>query len=148
MISLIPSLSTMLLAVAAETAHADATGTPALDESAASMAATWSLATVVGGSVLLAVGYWLYTVWVKRREWQASQDPWHLFQQLCKAHHLNKAQIRLLRKLIRQEADTSPISLFIEPERVRRLAKLPTFKGQQQRIQELAKTLFGALATA
>lgn len=146
------SFAISLLLLAAHGEHA-ATPIAAAEETAAEamsaqVATMWTMGIVAGVGLLVAGGYWLYLVWMKRRDWQASQDPWHLFRQLCTAHQLNKSQVRLLKRLAKQDALTSPIPLFLEPQRLRKFAKETSARREQTKIQDLAKVLFGALASA
>lgn len=146
------SFAISLLLLAAHGEHAAtpiaAAEAPAAEAMSAQVATMWTMGIVAGVGLLVAGGYWLYLVWIKRRDWQASQDPWHLFRQLCTAHQLNKSQVRLLKRLAKQDALTSPIPLFLEPQRLRKFAKETSARREQTKIQDLAKVLFGALASA
>ena len=144
------SLSLLLLGAHGEhsTAPLAAAEVPVVEAMSAQVATLWTMGIVAGVGLLVAGGYWLYLVWLKRRDWQASQDPWHLFRQLCTAHQLNKSQVRLLKRLAKQDSLESPIPLFLEPERLRKIAKGTSARREQTKIQDLAKVLFGALALA
>ncbi|MFO0885244.1 MAG: hypothetical protein U0894_13820 [Pirellulales bacterium] len=142
------SLSLLLLGAHGDHAATAAIEEPVAEAMSAQVATLWTMGIVVGVGLLVAGGYWLYLVWLKRRDWQASQDPWHLFRQLCTAHQLNKSQVRLLKRLAKQDSLASPIPLFLEPERLRKIAKGTSAKREQTKIQDLAKVLFGALASA
>lgn len=144
------AISLILLAAHGEHAATSiaAAEEPAAEAMSAQVATMWTMGIVAGVGLLVAGGYWLYLVWMKRRDWQASQDPWHLFRQLCTAHQLNKSQVRLLKRLAKQDALTSPIPLFLEPQRLRKFAKETSARREQTKIQDLAKVLFGALASA
>lgn len=117
-----------------------------IEEAPAGQAGWWTLGIVLGCGFAVGVGYWLYTVWLKRCERQAAQDPWHLFAELCKVHGLTGAQGRLMRKMAAAEKAESPMLLFLEPDRLERMAKLPAWRGHSQKIQDVAKILFGTLA--
>jgi len=68
------------------------------------------------GLALFGLIVWLLLRW---RRWndmsQRCDDPWKLFRELCQHHGLNRADRRLLQKLVTARQLQQPAKLFVSP---------------------------------
>lgn len=75
---------------------------------------------VVGVIVLAVASVALWTIWqyVARKERaRRAYSPQHLFRQLCQAHGLDRAERKVLGRLVEQQGLEHPGRVFLEPER-------------------------------
>lgn len=82
-----------------------------------------------------------------QEKWRASNHPWALFRELCKAHQLDRSSCRLLRELARWQALDHPARLFLEPERYELRALSPQLVEQAEALHALRDRLIGPLAS-
>lgn len=109
------------------------------------------LGTVIASIAVLAVVIvflWLLARLMNRQEGRRLfNNPKQLFRSLCRAHHLNRADRRLLARIGRLRRLPQPASLFLEPEHLDRAWENPACRGEQAAIKRLRARLFGELQT-
>jgi hypothetical protein len=101
---------------------------------------------VVGMAILVAL---IFLIWLRanrreRREFQSDSSA-RLFRELCRAHNLNRADRRLLKRLAVSSGLASQALLFVEPQHFDS-ANLPRgLQASGNDLQRLRERLFGAI---
>jgi hypothetical protein len=104
------------------------------------------IAWIIVAALLIAALAFLARV-VARREKQTFSSPRALFRELCKAHDLDLASRRLLRRLARAAAIRQPARLFLEPQRFEPTALSADLRAQWPAIEALRAKLFAQTPT-
>ncbi|HUG66153.1 MAG TPA: hypothetical protein VMM76_00270 [Pirellulaceae bacterium] len=87
---------------------------------------------------------WLVTRYVKYREQRKADSPHELFAELCRAHGLDRASQRLLRRLAKAHRLQSPAQLFVEPARFDLEILGKAFEARRAQTAALRSKLFAA----
>jgi len=74
-----------------------------------------------------------------------TNDPWSLFRSLCRAHRLQRVQVRLLHRVARAQQVDHPARLFLEPERYQIGCDDPQFGRDRAMLAQIASRLFAGL---
>src|SRR5262245_27773720 len=74
----------------------------------------WLIFSVTGVLVVSVLLWQLFTSWVNGR--LPSNSPRGLFRELCRAHRIDRAGRRLLKRLAVARGITPPVLLFVHPE--------------------------------
>lgn len=99
------------------------------------------------GVVVLLAGFFTALNWFYRRQQsrKESNEPRHLFEDLCAAHRLSRKDRKLLRQLAESHVLDSPGALFLRPDLFQQ-ANLPVQDEQElARYRQLADKLFKGL---
>jgi hypothetical protein len=101
--------------------------------------------TVLGLTALLVVGILLWRLVASRSgDRIPSNSPRRLFRELCRAHGLDMARRRLLKRLAAARGELSPAVLFVQPECFD-VDSLPhDWRDAASDIAELGERLFGS----
>jgi hypothetical protein len=93
------------------------------------------------GLAVIGILAWLVSRWYKRNDMsKRCDDPWKLFRELCQHHGLNRADRRLLQKLVVARHLQQPAELFVTPSAFD-LVDLP-MNLNEQRLGNLRARLF------
>lgn len=87
---------------------------------------------------------WIVTRYVNYREQRKADSAHELFAELCRAHGLDWASQRLLRRLAKAHRLQSPAQLFVESERFELETLGKAFEGRRAQTTALRAKLFGA----
>lgn len=102
---------------------------------------TSDVLAILGIIALVAVIVWGLSWLLMRSEGERrAYSPRKLFAQLCRAHGLDRAQRRLLKRLARHHGLTMPAQLFVEPHRFEGLESV--LVDQRDALATLRATLF------
>ena len=97
------------------------------------------LACVVTGAILLT------RMLTREERLQRTNNPWALFRSLCRAHQLQRQEVRLLRRVARAQQLDQPARLFLEPEWIHTLRDNPRFRHDLTTLEQLGRQLFADL---
>jgi hypothetical protein len=101
----------------------------------------WSL--MIGATALLIIVI-TYSLWRSRREkleFLSNSAP-RMFNELSRAHRLDRAHKRLLKKLAAAQGHQNAAALFVEPEYFDKTKMPATLAGSTQQIRQLRHELF------
>jgi hypothetical protein len=92
--------------------------------------------------VAVTAAAWFLTRLARRERHRRTNSPRGLFQELCRAHQLDRQSRNLLWRLAKHQELSHPASLFVDPERFDP-ARLPALlPAQAQRLATLREQLF------
>ncbi|MFV2066825.1 MAG: hypothetical protein ACC645_07560 [Pirellulales bacterium] len=97
------------------------------------------LACVVAGAILLT------RMLTREERLRRTNNPWALFRSLCRAHQLQRPEVRLLRRVARAQQLDQPARLFLEPEWIRIPRDNPRFRHDITMLEQLGQQLFADL---
>lgn len=86
---------------------------------------------------------WALTRWQKGEHAWNVDSPQKLFLELCRVHQLNKEQMTLLRRIVRELQLPHPASLFIDPGYLASAVQLEKFQGLNDDLRKLGEAFFG-----
>jgi hypothetical protein len=99
------------------------------------------IAWIIVATLVIAALIFLARV-IARREKQIFSSPRALFRELCKAHNLDLANRRLLRRIARAAGLRQPARLFLEPQRFEPTTLPQALRSQWPAIEALRAKLF------
>ena len=100
---------------------------------------------ITGAILMLGLVVVIYILWrlASRHERQGAYDsPRRLFQQLCKAHALDRPRRGLLKRMARWYRLAHPAQLFLESDRFEAANLGPEFVGEMAAVAQLRQVLF------
>jgi len=100
----------------------------------------WAL-TVVMAVVAGLVLYFMRRMRAARRE-ESCYHPRRLFQELCRAHELTRAQQRLARKIARRLNHRHPGAIFLDPAGFTQAFDMPQFLDQHDELRRLEDRIY------
>lgn len=103
-----------------------------------------TLVGVVGGGLLLVAALYLLQRYQQRRAF--SNEPRHLFQDLCRLHDLSRKERRLLSRLATACKLPIPAALFVSPQYFEPEAMPQELAAHEVAIRKIATKLFVGLA--
>jgi hypothetical protein len=71
-----------------------------------------------------------------------ADNPWSLYKQLCKVHHLNFIEKRVIHKLLQENQLNDPLPIFVEPEYLKKAIDDDSLKNDRMVVQILLDKLF------
>lgn len=103
-----------------------------------------TLVGVIGGGLLLVAALYLLQRYQQRRAF--SNEPRHLFQDLCRLHDLSRRERRLLSRLATACELPIPAALFVSPQYFEPEALPQELAAHEVSIRKIATKLFLGLA--
>ncbi|MDR1384451.1 MAG: hypothetical protein LBJ67_11515 [Planctomycetaceae bacterium] len=97
--------------------------------------------------VTVTVFILLFVIWVVYKIYSYSQkidadNPWSLYKQLCKVHHLSFIEKRVIYKVLHENQLSDPLPLFVEPEYLKKAINDDSLKNDHDIIQNIFDKLF------
>ena len=104
----------------------------------------WSALLLPLGLIAVVIGIaWVVNRYLKLREQRMLDSSQGLFSELCQAHGLDWANQQLLRAVANAHRLSSPIQLFVEPERFDMQCLVKAFENRTAQLAALRGKLFG-----
>src|SRR4051812_46076106 len=92
-------------------------------------------------------GVWLLIRYLKERDGDGYRCPRRLFNDLCRAHELDRASRKLLQRLAAAHHLAQPSLVFLDPDRFDTAQLDASWSQETTTLAELREQLFGPLAT-